>query len=79
MEKNHCKFSAFPDAHRPSSPYPSSVEELDADNPLSHSIDVRRNFLPPLHSPPPPRPLEPYGAVVSLANQASAGLTHFQG
>jgi len=27
--------------------------------PLSHSIEVRRNFLTPLHSPPPPRPLSP--------------------
>jgi len=30
--------------------------------PLSHSIDVRRNFLTPFHSPPPrapPRPLLP--------------------
>jgi len=27
--------------------------------PLSHSVDVRRNFLTPLHSPPPHRPLSP--------------------
>ena len=33
-------------------------------HPFLPPIDVRRNFLTPLHSPPPPHPQSPHGAVV---------------